>query len=143
MKKLVFTLILLCSTTINAQEPLTQDRHIVWMHQWSNYLRATVGLPPQILCPKLCNAAQFHANYMASTGDFQHYSNSGYQGRAAIYGFTGSTQENIAMGQSNPFWAWQASGGHWAAIVSGHTKVGFGCQFRGYTPYWVGLYGTE
>ncbi|MBC7855242.1 MAG: CAP domain-containing protein [Pirellulaceae bacterium] len=48
----------------------------------SNLIRRNVGLRPQRINPALTKAAQDHANYMASTGDFSHYTNGGYQYRA-------------------------------------------------------------
>lgn len=106
-----------------------------------------LGLGPVVLDEKLCQACQGHANYMASTGDFSHYSNGGYVGRARAQGFTGPVQENIAAGQmsvTSVMNTWQASDGHYAAIVDGYNKCGFGLQYSsGGSPYWVALYGND
>lgn len=155
MKKFLFAglLSLVFLSKVEAQYALpvgslneTLDKHywMEWMLGWNNYHRALVGLPPQELDLKLCNAAQFHANHMANTGSFSHYDNYGYTSRARIFGFTGFVQENIAMGQSNPFPTWRASSGHWAAIAGPYRKVGFGYQVNANgAPYWVGLYGND
>lgn len=116
------------------------------MLSMSNRWRTAAGLPAQQLSPELTNAAQDHANYMASTGDFQHYSNGGPQGRAARYGFSGGAMENIAMGMptvESAFAVWRNSGGHWANITSSTTHAGFGYAVgRGGAAYWVGMYGN-
>ena len=95
--------------------------------------------------PALAAAAQDHANYMAKTGVFDHYANSGPQGRANKYGFSGGVRENIATGGGldNAFVMWQNSGAHYASIVSGTSDAGFGYAIgpNGGT-YFVGIYGT-
>jgi hypothetical protein len=95
--------------------------------------------------PALTAAAQDHANYMARTGQFSHYTNLGPQGRANKYGFGGGVLENIATGGGldNAFVMWQNSGAHYASIVSGTTDAGFGYAVgpNGST-YFVGIYGT-
>jgi hypothetical protein len=112
----------------------------------SNLIRRNAGLKPQRINPALTKAAQDHANYMASTGDFSHYTNGGYQYRAQKYGFKGGVLENIAAGFGTvdaTFNTWQSSGGHYASIVSGTTEAGFGYAVspNGGT-YWVGVYGS-
>jgi hypothetical protein len=95
--------------------------------------------------PALTQAAQDHANYMARTGQFSHYTNLGPQGRANKYGFSGGVLENIATGggPENAFVMWQNSGAHYSSIVSGTTDAGFGYAVgpNGAT-YFVGIYGT-
>jgi uncharacterized protein YkwD len=112
----------------------------------SNLIRQGVGLRPHRMNPALTKAAQDHANYMAQTGQFSHYVNGGYQGRAHKHGFRGGVLENIAMGMGtvdHAFSVWHASGGHYASIVSGTTEAGFGYAIGpGGTPYWVGVYGN-
>ena len=105
-----------------------------------------MGLRPQRINPALTKAAQDHANYMAATGDFSHYTNGGYQYRAQKYGFKGGVLENIAAGFGTvdaTFNTWQASGGHYASIVSGTSEAGFGYAVgRNGGTYWVGVYGS-
>ena len=112
----------------------------------SNLIRRNVGLRAQRINPALTKAAQDHANYMASTGDFSHYTNGGYQYRAQKYGFKGGVRENIAAGFGTvdaTFNTWQASGGHYASIVSGTSEAGFGYAVgRNGGTYWVGVYGS-
>lgn len=111
----------------------------------NNGLRQRIGLGPHRISPELTKAAQDHAWYMANNNNFDHYSNLGPQGRAAKYGYQGSVRENIAMGQGDvdgAFGAWQASGAHWASIVSGTMDAGFGYAVsKNGTPFWVGMYG--
>src|SRR3954471_21520315 len=64
----------------------------------NNNIRRRVGLRPHRMNPALTAAAQDHANYMARTGQFSHYTNLGPQGRANKYGFGGGVLENIATG---------------------------------------------
>ncbi len=128
------------------QSPLHRHPTLLAMLRRSNVIRRAVGLKPQRINPALTKAAQDHANYMAATGDFSHYTNGGYQYRAQKYGFKGGVRENIAAGFGTvdaTFNTWQASGGHYASIVSGTTEAGFGYAVspNGGT-YWVGVYGS-
>lgn len=128
------------------QPPLHRHPTLLAMLRRSNVIRRAVGLKSQRINPALTKAAQDHANYMAATGDFSHYTNGGYQYRAQKYGFKGGVRENIAAGFGTvdaTFNTWQASGGHYASIVSGTTEAGFGYAVspNGGT-YWVGVYGS-
>src|SRR5262245_30134419 len=111
----------------------------------NNNIRRRVGLRPHRINPALTAAAQDHANYMAKTGQFSHYTNLGPQGRANKHGFRGGVLENIATGGGldNAFVMWTNSGAHYASIVSGTTDAGFGYAVgpNGQT-YYVGVYGT-
>jgi len=117
---------------------------IVRMWTQNNVIRRRAGLAVQRLNPELVKAAQFHAVYMARTGDFNHYSNLGPGGRAEKYGYHGGVRENIAMGQGNiasAFDAWVNSSGHWANLTSGTIDAGFGYAVSANgTPYWVAMY---
>jgi len=113
----------------------------------NNAIRTSRGMRPMILSSRLTAAAQNHANYMARTGGFSHYTNGGPQGRAATHGFRGGVRENIAMGQpsvDSAFAVWTASGGHYANMMS-HTDVaGFGYAVGSNgRPYWVAVYGNN
>jgi uncharacterized protein YkwD len=128
------------------QPPLHRHPTLLAMLRRSNLIRRNVGLRPQRINPALTKAAQDHANYMARTGDFSHYSNGGYQYRANKYGFRGGVLENIAAGfgtVDGAFNTWQGSGAHYASIVSGTSEAGFGYAIgpNGGT-YWVGVYGS-
>ena len=128
------------------EQPLHRHPTLVAMLRRSNLIRRNVGLRPQRINPALTKAAQDHANYMARTGDFSHYTNGGYQYRAQKYGFKGGVRENIASGFRTvdaAFNTWQGSGGHYASIVSGTSEAGFGyaVSSSGAT-YWVGVYGS-
>jgi len=95
--------------------------------------------------PALAAAAQDHANYMARTGQFSHYTNGSPQNRANKYGFGGGVLENIATGggPDTAFSMWQGSGAHYASIVSNTTDAGFGYAVgAGGATYFVGIYGT-
>lgn len=132
---------------VSSPPPLHEHPTLVDMLARNNELRASVGLPPQRMSAELCKAAQNHANFMARTGAFSHYSNSGPQARASRFGFQGMVRENIAMGQVNvrsAFHSWQFSSGHWANICSRTTHAGFGYAISsGGSPYWVAVYGTD
>jgi uncharacterized protein YkwD len=130
-----------------APQPRPLHRHptLYGMLVRNNNIRRRVGLWPHRMNPALAQAAQDHANYMARTGQFSHYTNGGPQGRANKYGFGGGVLENIATGGGvdNAFVMWQNSGAHYASIVSRTTDAGFGYAVgpNGAT-YFVGIYGT-
>nr|WP_081441367.1 CAP domain-containing protein [Pirellula staleyi] len=126
--------------------PLHQHPTILKMLKRNNEIRARLGLRPHRINPALTQAAQDHARYMARTRDFSHYSNGGPQYRAGRFSFRGFVRENIAWNYRDvdqTFNAWQASGGHYASIVSDSTEAGFGyaVSSTGET-YWVGVYGN-
>jgi len=124
-----------------------RDQRLVFfrMLQRNNELRGTVGLGDHKINQRLCQAAQDHAEYMAQTGDFDHWGNDGPQGRANRYEYDGSVRENIAMGYtevSYAFQGWRGSSSHWTSIISDTSEAGFGYAVsEGGTPYWVGVYG--
>jgi uncharacterized protein YkwD len=113
----------------------------------NNALRTTRGMRPMSLSSRLTAAAQNHANYMARTGVFDHYSNGGPQGRVAMYGFRGGVRENIAMGQpsvDSAFQTWTASGAHYANMMSHSDVAGFGYAVGANgQAYWVAVYGNN
>lgn len=139
-------LLLMLSWQASGQE-LTKHPTLIQLNEASNRIRVSVGLKPCELDERLCKACYNHANYMAQTGSFSHYDNGGYVGRAVAQGFPASVQENIAAGQGSVQYVmdtWQASGGHYAAIVGSYNKVGFGLAYSsGGCPYWVALYGYD
>lgn len=125
--------------------PLHRHPTLFGMLVRNNLIRRRVGLPPHRMNPALTAAAQDHANYMARTGQFSHYTNGGPQGRAYKYGFEGGVRENIAMGGNvdTAFSMWQASGAHYASIVSNTTDAGFGYAIGANgVAYFVGVYGN-
>jgi uncharacterized protein YkwD len=125
--------------------PLHRHPTLFSMLQRNNAVRKRVGLFPHRMNPALVAAAQDHANYMARTGQFSHYTNGGPQGRANKYGFGGGVLENIATGGGvdTAFGMWTTSGAHYASMVSHTTDAGFGYAVgpNGAT-YFVGIYGT-
>ena len=133
------------SQAASEARPLHRHPTLFGMLVRNNNIRRRVGLRPHRMNPALTQAAQDHANYMARTGQFSHYTNLGPQGRANKYGFSGGVLENIATGGGldNAFVMWQNSGAHYASIVSGTTDAGFGYAVgpNGAT-YFVGIYGT-
>jgi uncharacterized protein YkwD len=126
--------------------PLHRHPTLFGMLQRNNQIRARAGLFGHRMNSALTAAAQDHANFMARTGQFSHYTNGGPQARAARYGFRGGVRENIAMNGNSPdqaFVQWTASGAHYASIVSGTTDAGFGYAVgSGGMAYFVGMYGT-
>lgn len=126
--------------------PLHRHPTLFGMLRRNNDVRRRVGLRPHRMNPALTKAAQDHANFMAKTGGFSHYTNGGPQYRANKYGFQGGVRENIAYGTSSidgVFNMWVGSGGHYASIVSGTSDAGFGYAISpsGQT-YWVGVYAS-
>lgn len=125
--------------------PLHRHPTLFGMLTRNNNIRRRIGLRPHRMNPALAAAAQDHANYMAKTGQFSHYTNGSPQTRANKYGFGGGVLENIATGGGldNAFVMWQNSGAHYASIVSNTTDAGFGYAVgpNGAT-YFVGIYGT-
>ena len=125
--------------------PLHRHPTLFGMLTRNNNIRRRVGLRPHRMNPALAAAAQDHANYMAKTGQFSHYTNGSPQSRANKYGFGGGVLENIATGGGldNAFVMWQNSGAHYASIVSGTSDAGFGYAVGpGGATYYVGIYGT-
>jgi uncharacterized protein YkwD len=127
--------------------PLHQHPTMVTMLQRSNSIRGRVGLRGHRLNPALCRAAQNHAEYMAATGSFSHYTNGGYIYRARRFGFRGGVRENIGWNYptiGSAFAGWEGSGGHYAAIVSPETSdAGFGyAKSPNGQTYWVSVYGA-
>ncbi len=125
--------------------PLHRHPTLFGMLVRNNNIRRRNGLRPHRMNPALAAAAQDHANYMARTGQFSHYTNGSPQGRANKYGFGGGVLENIAMGGGldNAFVMWTNSGAHYASIVSNTTDAGFGYAVGpGGGTYFVGIYGT-
>ena len=125
--------------TVRAEKVITDDEP--GPHDWlikneailrlvaqTNQHRAQMGLAPVELDAQMCLDAQRHANWMASTGAFQHsglpYLEIIFQGVA--------TPEGAVQG-------WIASPPHHGIMLSG-TRVGFGYQVRGGYPYWVGVF---
>jgi len=127
-------------------EPLHRHPTLLRMLFRNNSVRNRVGLRSHRVHPALTKAAQDHANYMARTRDFSHYSNLGPSGRASKYGFRYGVMENIAYGYASieaAFAAWQASGGHWANMTSNSNVAGFGfAKSQDGTTYWVAMYGS-
>ena len=125
--------------------PLHRHPTLFGMLTRNNNIRRRIGLRPHRMNPALAAAAQDHANYMARTGQFSHYTNGSPQSRANKYGFGGGVLENIATGggPDTAFSMWQGSGAHYASIVSNTTDAGFGYAVgsNGAT-YFVGIYGT-
>lgn len=134
------------ATAAEQKPPLHQHPTLLKMLGRNNEIRARLGLRPHRINPALTQAAQNHAKYMARTRDFSHYSNGGPQYRAGLFGFRGFVRENIAWNYrdvNQTFNAWQASGGHYASIISDTSEAGFGyaVSSTGET-YWVGVYGN-
>jgi uncharacterized protein YkwD len=132
--------------TVQATRPFHRQPIFLNMLRRNNDIRRRAGLFPHRINPALTAAAQDHANYMARTGQFSHYTNGGPQARANRYGFRGGVLENIAYGTTSvdgAFNMWQGSGAHYASIVSGTTEAGFGFAVgSGGQVYWVGVYAS-
>lgn len=111
-----------------AQEWLIQHPTLLRMMELQNQERARYGLPPLTINPTMCLEAQRHANWMASTGWYQH-SNLGWP-------------EIIHSGPYNPEAAvtgWIYSPAHHSIMLSSGTQAGFGYSVKNGTPFWVTL----
>ena len=117
----------------------------------TNTERNQAGLAPFTASPLLMQAAQIHADQMASLGQMAHqlpgskYPNP--QDRLAAVGYQWQAYaENVAYGQGSPsaaLGAWMGSSGHRANILNaGLTDLGTGFA-RGADgrPYWVQVFG--
>ncbi len=110
-----------------------------------NQARAANHVGPLADNTKLDSAAQYHSDWMATTGTFSHdgwlteIANAGYQG-----GYLG---QNIAAGQRTAvdvMSAWMGSTGHRANILNGsYRDLGVGCTIvnKGYGIYWTQDFG--
>jgi uncharacterized protein YkwD len=94
----------------------------------TNAHRSQMGLGPVKLNADMALAAQRHANWMASTGAYQH---SGLPYAEII--FAGPTSADAAIQ------GWIASPAHHGIMLSG-SEVGFGYMIRNGQPYWVGVF---
>jgi uncharacterized protein YkwD len=130
-----------------AEVPLHRHPTLLRMLFRNNQVRGGVGLRNHRINPALTKAAQDHANYMARTRDFSHYSNGGPSGRAYRYGFRYGVMENIAYGYPTveaAFAGWQSSSGHWANMSSNTSDAGFGYAVSPEgTAYWVAVYANS
>lgn len=130
---------------VDSFSPLQQE-----MLAHSNAIRLVANKPPQALDDRLCRAAQEQADYLARTGQFDHYVNGNPRRRAAKHGFPvrdendiAAVQENLAGGFSsaaNVFNGWSKTG-HLAAILADRPLCGFGVAKD--RSRWVALYGKE
>ncbi|MFO0819295.1 MAG: CAP domain-containing protein [Pirellulales bacterium] len=134
-------------TAEEAEVPLHRHPTLLRMLFRNNQVRGGVGLRNHRINPALTKAAQDHANYMARTRDFSHYSNGGPSGRAYRYGFRYGVMENIAYGYPTveaAFAGWQSSSGHWANMSSNTSDAGFGYAVSPEgTAYWVAVYANS
>jgi uncharacterized protein YkwD len=140
------------ATTERSKTPSARPLHhhptLFSMLQKSNYIRRYHGLAPHRMNPILCLAAQDHANYMARTGEFDHYVNDGPQHRARKYGFRTGVWENIAVNGNSVSYAftqWVNSPPHFAALLEQQTTdAGFGYAVGRYGEgYFVCVYGAS
>lgn len=139
----------LCSVALADQ--LHEHPTIIAIHQHNNLVRIDNGLSPHILSPKLTQAAQDQAVYLAKTHDFEHITReNGSPGtRAAKYGYQGIVRENLGRAPADKQWSiniafekWKQSPSHWQSIIGDFSEVGFGyCIAEDGTQYWVALYG--
>jgi len=137
------------ATAVSVSKPETPKFHptILSMLARNNATRTSRGMRPMSLSARLTAAAQNHANYMARTGSFSHYTNGSPQGRVAQHGFRGGVLENIATGQptvDSAFNTWTSSGAHYANMMSHSDVAGFGYAVGSNgQAYWVAVYGNN
>lgn len=113
-----------------------------------NLERAKAGLGALQLNSLLNQAAQGHADTMASTGQFSHVINGlGPADRVTAVGYSWhAVGENIAWGYGSPdsvMTGWMNSSGHRANILgASYTELGVGYTLdAGGRPYWVQVFG--
>ncbi len=108
-----------------------------------NSLRASLGLSAWTVDPLLTYAAQSHANWIVSTGQYGHTGEGGStpQDRALAAGYAGSVAENYVAGTGlTPAGAvdwWRNSGIHYATLTSSAQHVGVGVARSGGTILYV------
>jgi len=107
---------------------LVKNQTIQQLLSLHNQTRATSGLPPLRLNPRMCVDAQKHAVWMAKTGAYQH---SGLPYAEII--FAGPTSPEAAVA------GWIASPPHYGIMLSG-SEAGFGYMVIGGRTYWVGVF---
>lgn len=121
------------SLPVKKERPLHEHPTLVAMVEQSNSHRAQYGMPQQQVSPYLTELAQAHANWMASTGRFEHNYNHPFP--EIIY-WSVPTIESAFVG-------WMNSGPHRGIILSGSTHVGYGYAVSANgTPYWCGVFGN-
>lgn len=115
-----------------------------------NEYRQQNGSPALCMNQKLLTDAENFCQYMATTGDFSHYSKNGATpaSRLAAVGYQWYTYgENIAWGQTTPEQVmadWEASPGHHQNIVNPTFKeAGFAKCGSDYQPIWVAVFGAS
>lgn len=102
-----------------------------------NALRASLGLSAWTVDPLLTYAAQSHATWIATTGQYSHTGEGGStpRDRALAAGYAGSVAENFVAGTGlTPGGAvewWKNSGIHYATLTSSAQHVGVGFARRG------------
>lgn len=115
------------------EPPLHENATLVAMVEQSNSHRSQYGLAPHRVSPYLTELAQAHANWMASTGRFQHNYNHNFP--EIIYWSVADVPSAFA--------GWMNSGAHRSIILSGSTHVGYGYAVSANgTPYWCGVFGN-
>ena len=115
------------------ERPLHEHPTLVAMVEQNNACRVQYGLGAHRVSPYLTALAQSHANWMASTGRFEHNYNHSYP---EIIFWSVPTIESAFAG-------WMNSGAHRGIILSGTTHVGYGYAVSANgTPYWCGIFGN-
>jgi len=128
------------------KEPIHERPIIVEMLKKNNEYRKGQKLKQMKISPELTRAAQGHADYIARTGNYGHYTNGSPAQRATNAGFSGYRRENIAAGQTTvngAFAVWIESTPHRANLESNTTHCGFGFSNERGWPYWVAMYGVQ
>jgi uncharacterized protein YkwD len=115
------------------ERPLHEHPTLVAMAERNNVCRTQSGLAAQRVSPYLTELAQAHANWMASTGRFQHNYDHPYP--EIIY-WNAADIESAFVG-------WMNSGPHRSIILSGSTHVGYGYAVSpSGQKYWCGVFGN-
>ena len=115
-----------------------------------NAARAPLGVAPLAANPLLAQAAQAHANHMATSGQFSHsgIGDGDVTSRVSAAGYKASRWgENIAWGPASAAGAqevWMNSPPHREQLLSGDfQEVGFGaCKASDGKVYWVACFGS-
>jgi hypothetical protein len=116
------------------REPLLHEHPtLVALVEQNNVCRSQYGLSKHPVSPYLTELAQAHANWMASTGRFEHNYNHPYP--EIIYWNAPSVESAIN--------GWMNSGPHRAIMLGGSTHVGYGYAISASgQKYWCGVFGN-
>ena len=145
--------------TAAEQDAARTPAAVVFSDQQTALLDAANALRPREASPELMAAAQEQADFIAShpcrligrtydNAAFSHDTNGGSQVRVQKHGWSGHSEEVLAMRpvgwQADCWQMWRESPGHWQSVMSDNTHCGFGAATGADgCSYYVGLFGRK